>query len=161
MESGKIEDLIEKYYQGETNIAEENELRIYFSSLNISQHLEQYKTIFGYLSVAKEEHFKAKITLTSNPIYKKRKVVSILVAAAAVVLIGVGSYALFTFSVTKKTQDLGTYDNPDEAFRATQKALSVLSDNVNIGIESVQYIKEYQTTKDKIFINPKKQPGGF
>lgn len=160
MESGKIEDLVEKYFQGETSIAEENALHAYFSSSNVSKHLEQYKTIFGYFSLAKEDQFKPQISLPPNPRDKKSIVAWISIAASIVVLLGIGSYAFYTSNVANKSRDLGTYDDPEEAFRATQKALLLLSGNVNIGIESFQYIKEYQTTKDKIFINPKKQTGG-
>ena len=156
MESVKIEDLLEKYFQGETSIAEENELRTYFSSSNVAQHLEQYKPIFGYFSLAAAHQFTPEIPLQS----KKRNVAWISIAASVVAVLGIGTYAYYSADVVIKSQDLGTYDNPEEAFRATQKALSLLSDNVNVGIESVQYIQEYQTTKDKIFINAKKQSGG-
>ena len=156
MELVKIEDLLEKYFQGETSIAEENELRNYFSSSNVAQHLEQYKPIFGYFSLAKEHQFTPEIPLQS----KKRNVAWISIAASVVVLLGIGTYAYYSADVVNKSQDLGTYDDPEEAFRATQKALSLLSDNVNVGIESVLYIQEYQTTKDKIFISTKKQSGG-
>jgi hypothetical protein len=156
MELVKIEDLLEKYFQGETSIAEENELRNYFSSSNVAQHLEQYKPIFGYFSLAKGHQFTPEIPLQS----KKRNVAWISIAASVVVLLGIGTYAYYSSDVVTKSKDLGTYDDPEEAFRATQKALSLLSDNVNVGIESVQYIQEYQTTKDKIFINTKKQSGG-
>ncbi len=43
MELDKIENILEKYFQGETTIAEENELKEYFSSPNVAQHLEQYQ----------------------------------------------------------------------------------------------------------------------
>ena len=55
MEFNKIEDILEKYFQGETSIAEENELKDYFSSPNVAQHLEQYKPMFGYFSQVKEQ----------------------------------------------------------------------------------------------------------
>jgi hypothetical protein len=156
MESVKIENLLEKYFQGETSIAEENELRNYFSSLDVAQHLEQYKPIFGYFSLAKEHQFTPEIP----PQSKKRNVAWISIAASVVVLLGIGTYAYYSADIVDKSQDLGTYDDPEEAFRATQKALSLLSDNVNVGIESVQYIQEYQTAKEKVFINAKKQSGG-
>jgi hypothetical protein len=150
MELDKIEYILEKYFQGETSIAEENQLKEYFSSPNVAQHLEQYKPMFGYFSQVKEQKSTQEIPLQT----KKRNVAWLSIAASVVVLLGIGTY-LF---VGKKTVDpvvaqseLGTYDNPEEALAATQKALALLSSNVNVGIGSVQYIKEYEQSKNKIF----------
>jgi len=151
MEPDKIEDILEKYFQGETSIAEENELRAYFSSSNVAQHLEQYKPMFGYFSQAKEQKSTYEIPLQS----KKRNVAWLSIAASAVVLLGIGTYFFVseqkdTATVTSQTE-LGTYQDPEEALKATQKALALLSNNVNVGIESVQYIKEYEQSKNKVF----------
>ncbi|KQO32992.1 hypothetical protein ASF10_19525 [Flavobacterium sp. Leaf82] len=160
MEFNKIEDILEKYFEGETSIAEEKELKDYFSSPNVAQHLEQYKPMFGYFSQVKEQkstqEFK-NLARTDEAIplkTKKRNVAWLSIAASVVVLLGVGTY----FYVSEKNaapvvaqSELGTYDDPEEALAATQKALALLSNNVNVGIESVQYIKEYEQSKNKIF----------
>ncbi|EJG01707.1 MULTISPECIES: hypothetical protein [Flavobacterium] len=151
MELNKIEDILEKYFQGETSIAEENQLKEYFSSPNVAQHLEQYKPMFGYFSQAREQKSTYEIPLQT----KKRNVAWLSIAASAVVLLGIGTY----FFVSEKNEttavasqaELGTYDDPEEALKATQKALALLSNNVNVGIESVHYIKEYEQSKNKIF----------
>ena len=150
MEFNKIEDILEKYFQGETSIAEENQLKEYFSSPNVAQHLEQYKPMFGYFSQVKEQKSTQEIPLKTN----KRNVAWLSIAASAVVLLGIGTY----FYVSEKNtapvvaqSELGTYDNPEEALAATQKALALLSNKVNVGIESVQYINEYEQSKNKIF----------
>ncbi|SHM12346.1 hypothetical protein [Flavobacterium chilense] len=150
MEFNKIEDILEKYFQGETSIAEEKQLKEYFSSPNVAQHLEQYKPMFGYFSQVKEQKSTQEIPLKT----KKRNVAWLSIAASAVVLLGVGTY----FYVSEKNttpvvaqSELGTYDDPEEALAATQKALALLSSNVNVGIESVHYIKEYEQSKNKIF----------
>jgi hypothetical protein len=157
MESDRIEILLEKYFQGETSIAEEQELKNYFSSLDVAQHLVQYKPIFGYFSLAKEQQFAQEIP----PQSKKRNVAWLSIAASVVVLLGIGTYAYYSVDSANENKNLGTYDDPEEAFRATQQALLLLSDNVKVGIESAQYIQEYQIAKDKIFVNPKKQSGGL
>lgn len=151
MEPNKIEDILEKYFQGESSIAEENQLKEYFSSLNVAQHLEQYKPMFGYFSQAKEQKSTYEIPLQS----KKRNVAWLSIAASAVVLLGIGTYFFVseqkdTTAVASQTE-LGTYQDPEEALKATQKALALLSNNVNVGIESVQYIKEYEQSKNKVF----------
>jgi hypothetical protein len=147
MELVRIETLIEKYFDGETSIAEENELKKYFSSLDVAQHLEQYKPIFGYFSQAKEQTFTQNVPLQS----KKRNVAWLSIAASVVVLLGVGSYGYFNYETAVKSPDLGTFDDPEIAFKETQKALSMLSGHVNVGIESVQYLQEYENTKETIF----------
>ena len=151
MELDKIENILEKYFQGETTIAEENELKEYFSSPNVAQHLEQYKPVFGYFSQVKEQKSTYEIPLPS----KKRNVAWLSIAASAVLLLGVGAYFFVSeknnTAVVASQSELGTYDNPEEALKATQKALALLSKNVNVGIESVQYINEYEQSKNKIF----------
>ncbi|WP_158614755.1 hypothetical protein [Flavobacterium sp. RSP49] len=50
---------------------------------------------------------------------------------------GIATYVLFDLHATNENTNLGTFENPEAAFRANQKALSVLSKNMNIGIKSV------------------------
>jgi hypothetical protein len=150
MELDKIENILEKYFQGETSIAEEKELKGYFSSSNVAQHLEQYKSMFGYFSQVKEQKSTQEIPLQT----KKRNVAWLSIAASVVVLLGIGTFYYVSQETTAPVvaqSELGTYDNPEEALAATQKALALLSSNVNVGIESVRYVKEYEQSKNKIF----------
>lgn len=146
MESDKIETLIEKYFQGETSIAEEKQLQDYFSAPNVAQHLEQYQPMFAYFSQARRQQFTQAVPLQS----KKRSVAWLSVAASVVVLLGVGTY-IYMNGNSSKEETLGTYDDPEVAFRQTQKALAMLSAHVNTGIEGVQYLKEYEVAKDRVF----------
>lgn len=150
MELDKIENILEKYFQGETTIAEENQLKEYFSSSNVAQHLRQYQPVFGYFSQVKEQKSMQKIPLKA----KKRNIEWLSIAASAVFLLGIGTYLYMSkkneASITAQTE-LGTYDDPQKALAETQKALALLSTKVNVGIESVQYIKEYEQSKSKIF----------
>ncbi|MEO7977428.1 hypothetical protein [Flavobacterium sp.] len=159
MELDKIEIILEKYFQGESTIAEEKELKDYFSSPNVAQHLQQYQPLFGYFSQVKEQkstQVPESLVRTDKAIplqTKKRNVAWLSIAASVVVLLGIGTYYVSeknTPPVVAQTE-LGTYDDPEEALAATQKALALLSNKVNVGIESVQYIKEYEQSKNKIF----------
>ena len=145
MESNKIEQLLELYLEGETTSAEEKELQYYFSSSNVAPHLEQYKPLFNYFSQAKKQEYLKEFPKQ----HKNPKLRWISIAASVVLVLGVGSYLFLNESHQNK--DLGTYDDPEIAFRETQKALALLSNNVNTGIESVQYIEEYQNSKNLIF----------
>lgn len=150
MELDKLEILLEKYFEGETSIAEENQLKDYFSSSNVAQHLEQYRPLFGYFSASKQQEFTQEVPFVATSKKKKRVGTWMSIAASLVVLLGAGTFTYFNYDSTQ-SEELGTYDDPEVAFRETQKALSLLSQNVNVGMESVQYIQEYETAKSKVF----------
>lgn len=147
MESDRIEKLIEKYFEGETSIAEEQELRNYFSSSAITTHLEHYQSLFGYFAQEKAHNCKSEILLQS----KKRNIAWLSIAASVVVLLGIGKATYINYNKSEQ-QDLGSYDNPEVALKETQKALALLSENVNVGIKTVQYVQEYETAKEKVFL---------
>ena len=53
--------------------------------------------------------------------------------------------------VQPESNDLGTYDDPEVAYKETQKALAKISESVNKGIGSMSYINEYEQSKNRIF----------
>jgi hypothetical protein len=144
----RIENLIDKYFEGETSIAEENELKVYFSSTDVAQHLKQYQTIFGYFSQAKEQQFTQEIPLQ----IKKRNVVLWLsIAASVVVMLSVGTMMYLNNDKEEQFVACSPEDNPELALQQTEKALALVSEHLNTGIESVSYINEYEQSKNRIF----------
>ena len=147
MELNKIEKLLEKYFEATTSIAEEKELKDYFASSDVAPQLEEYKPLFNYVVQAKQEHFLTTVTLKTN---KSKRVIWLSVAASVAVLLGL---SLFTFNYyhQQKSDANGTINDPEVAFRETQKALAMISEHVNKGIGSMNYINEYEQSKNKIF----------
>ncbi len=143
MELGRIEQLLEKYFDAETSIAEENQLKEYFSSPDVAPHLEQYGSMFGYFASEATQKFDKTIPLKTKRHYAQW----ISVAASLVLLMGMFAY----FTNQPAEDDLGTYNDPEVAFRETQKALNMVSKNVNVGINSVNYIGEYEKSRKTIF----------
>ena len=113
----------------------------------MAQHLAQYKPIFGYFTLDKDQKNNKKIRLKT----KRRNFTWLSIAASVVILLGIGTVGYFNYDNTNQDKTLGTYDNPELAFKETQKALSMLSTNINVGIKSVQYIQEYDNSKNLIF----------
>ncbi|WP_291138713.1 hypothetical protein [Flavobacterium sp. UBA7663] len=146
MELKLVEQLLEKYFQGETTIVEEKQLKAYFSSNDVVPHLAKYQALFGYFETQKGTQFEQKLPLQPR---KQSTVKWIGIAASFVVLFGLATF--YYYPSVPKHEDLGTYDNPEEAFEATQKALLMVSEQVNIGMESVVYLEEYEKTKKTIF----------
>ncbi|MCL9807228.1 hypothetical protein NAT51_16980 [Flavobacterium amniphilum] len=64
-----------------------------------------------------------------------------------------GLIAFFSGNIESQSakNELGTFKTPEEAFEETQKALNLLSENINSGMENAQYINEYENTKNKVF----------
>jgi len=52
-----IEQLLEKYDNGETSLNEEQQLRDYFAQEEVAPHLESYKVMFQYFNTTKQEHY--------------------------------------------------------------------------------------------------------
>lgn len=147
----RIENLLEKYFEAATSITEERELKDYFASSDVAPHLEQYKPVFGYATQAKQEQCSATLPLTAGRQDKKRNIaVWLSVAASVIVLVSVGIFT-YNHDNSSKLEDLGTYDDPEIAYKETQKALSMIALHLNKGVESINYIKEYQQSKNKIF----------
>ncbi len=82
----KPEELLNKYFEGETSCEEENILRDYFRSDHLPAHLEMYKPLFAYFDA------EAKAALIP-PVRKKtnRAVIFYLsgIAASVIILLGI------------------------------------------------------------------------
>jgi hypothetical protein len=148
MEPTKIEFLLEKYFEAETTVDEENELKLYFSQANIASHLLQYQPLFGYLKISKEQKLGTKTIIKSQKNYVR----ILSIAASVFVLLGVGTFCYYNMKVIP-SQDLGNFESPEMAFAATQKALSLLSENVNVGISGAEKIQEFDNAKNRVFKN--------
>ena len=146
MELKLVEQLLEKYFQGATTIAEEKQLKAYFSSNDVAPHLAKYQMLFGYFETQKGTQYEQKLPLQPR---KQNTVKWIGIAASFVVLFGLATF--YFYPSEPKHEDLGTYGNPEEALAATHKALLMVSKQVNIGMESVVYLEEYEKTKKTIF----------
>lgn len=136
MELGRIEKLLEKYFEATSTVAEEETLRAYFSQENVATHLKQYAPMFQYFSNAKEERFTKQVPL--KPRKKQYKWIS--VAAVAVLTFGI------YFGKSYQEQREAEY-----AYNETKKALSLLAENFGRGTEKVAYLNEFEITKRKVY----------
>lgn len=132
-----IEKLLEKYFEATTSEAEEQELRAYFATDNVASHLEQYRPMFEYFSVAKEERYKAQEPLTPR---KKVNFRWLSLAASLVLLFGI----YFGNQYWERRQ-------AEIAYQETKEALSLLAENFNRGTEKMEYLNEFEVVKQKIY----------
>ncbi|WP_047245094.1 hypothetical protein [Maribacter thermophilus] len=143
MELDNIEKLLEKYFEATTTVAEEEELRRYFSKEDIPAHLEQYASMFQYFNLAKEERFTKQLALKPKTnLYKWASV-------AAVAVLAFGVY----FGNDYREQKQAEKEEALFAYNQTKKAFTLLAENFNKGTQKVAYLKEFEEAKDKIYNN--------
>lgn len=142
MELAKIEKLLEKYFEGETNVKEEQILQAYFNTSNVAPHLKEYQPLFQYFSVAQSETFTKELAIQPRKFYNSR-----WLAVASVFVVGMSVY--FTMHLQQKRQE----EEALLAFQETKKALQLLSKRFNSGAEKVAYLNNFEHTKNQVFKN--------
>lgn len=146
MDLHTVNILLEKYFEGTTTISEEKQLKAYFTSNDVAPHLAHYRDVFGYFKTEKEIKFDKKLPLQP----RKTKTVKWISIAASLALLS-GTVWWVSNSNEAQANELGTFNNPEEAYQATQEALHLLSNEVNQGVEGMAVLKQYEQTKRKIF----------
>tara|TARA_R110001583_G_scaffold70457_2_gene199410 strand:- start:18903 stop:19328 length:426 start_codon:yes stop_codon:yes gene_type:complete len=141
MELANIEKLLEKYENAETTIAEEKVLKNYFLEGNVAPHLKGYQALFGYFSTSKNERFTKTIQLNSRkPNWKW-----LSVAASIVLLVSV--YTGYENNQQRKAE---------KVYEETKLAFNMLATNLNKGNIAIAQLQYFESTKNKIFKQPKK-----
>ncbi|WP_222984460.1 hypothetical protein [Flagellimonas meishanensis] len=138
MELDNIEKLLEKYFEASTTVAEEKELKAYFSQEGVAAHLEQYRPMFNYFSSAREERYTKQVPLKPRRNYYK------WISVAAVAVLTFGIYFGNEYQERKKAE---------YAYQETKKAFELLAENFGRGTEKVAYLQEFEVAKKKIYNN--------
>jgi hypothetical protein len=159
MEKALIAALLEKYWQAETTIEEEKILADYFRQDAIPAEWEEYRDVFGFfeeeskLTVGADfdKRMLEKIAATERTVVMRSAVMRHAPwwAAAAVILLSLGGALLFDSpdrggmdgagkgsvapARVAKTEITDTFDDPQEALAAIQKALAVAGKHINEG----------------------------
>ncbi|GLU44426.1 hypothetical protein [Allomuricauda sp. NBRC 101325] len=143
MELGNIEKILEKYFEASTTVAEERTLREYFAQDSVAPHLEQYRPMFNYFSIAKEEKYTKQVPLKPRVNYYK------WLSVAAAVVLTFGIYFGNEYQESKRLEQ----EQAQLAYQETKKAFELLAENFSKGTEKVAYLKEFEETKQKIYNN--------
>ncbi|WP_103072239.1 hypothetical protein [Aquimarina sediminis] len=141
MELSNIEKLLEKYFEGETTISEEKELKVYFTRETVPAHLERYKSLFEYFS---EE---STITATRDlKLETKRKPRLAWIGVAASVALIAGIFLTRTTPAEPKD----TFEDPEIALQETKKILNMVSQLMNGGKKELKYLNEFENTTNRL-----------
>lgn len=139
----RIEDLLAKYYDAETSLAEEQELKVL---LRASEGYANEKMLFGILADFKKEE-PSKISM---PEAKVRRLNPSWMSWAASVAILIGS--VWGWKVYEQKQA------EEAAYEEVMMAFALIQTNLSKGQDQMQPLNnlKYLNTTDQIFGQPKK-----
>lgn len=158
MDSKHIEHLLDKYWACETSLEEEVELKDFFNKEEIPKYLQAHAPLFKYL---KEENtnptlgdaFDEEILQTLDQKAGKQVWYEPYFKVAAVLtFLAIASFALTKF-LNQQEQSVhltDTYENPEDAFEETKKALILISKNIGKGRIQTQKIANFHQAEEKI-----------
>lgn len=155
-----IRNLLEKYWQGETDIAEEKRIKNFFSqhAEKLPDDIEEVRGLFSFYEKelqisAPEFSFPAIQEIKTGK--KSSGTIFLLLRKyweyAAIVLLLTGSVILYQPVHHHKSlvASEDTYQDPQKAFEATQKALELLAANLNkgkTGMEKLALLNQAEQT---------------
>lgn len=134
-----IDRLLERYWNCETTVAEEQELRDFFSQEDLPEAYQPYAPLFAYvrqeqavtLSEGFDERLKAAMdketTETKKYITIRIFAPLLRVAASVLLIVGLGVSIFFITRENNKPGFVETYDDPNAAIKDASSALEVLS----------------------------------
>jgi len=137
MEHEEIKALLEKYWAAETTLEEEKRIAGYFRSGEVHPALEAYRAFFDYIgeeaAVAAPEGFEERMLIRLEegraPVVRSMRIG--YAAAAAIVVSIISVFLVVKQSGGGEIKD--TYDDPEKAFAAVQRALLVASEHMKEG----------------------------
>lgn len=145
MDLDRIEKLLNSYFEGNTTLEQENELKSYFSGKEVAPHLSGYTALFKAFNQAKKEVSSVKFNtalLQEKTIKKQNKWVGIAATIAVLAVL-----AGFMFSNKQTTQK---EKEAIAAYKQTKEALQTLSQKFNQGAETLVAINKFTTAKNKV-----------
>lgn len=137
MTNRNYKELLQKYWDGDTSIEEEKELKHYFRN-NEDPESERLNALFSFFSNEQEITYTGAFKKNSTKIVKGNFLKRLSVAASIILVLGAGLfyYGYHSDAVTAGLAK-GEIEDPEEALKITKEALSFLSVNYNKGQESV------------------------
>ncbi len=141
MTEDQVKRLLDKYWDGESSLEEENALRQYFTHGDVAEPFKVYEPLFAFFSDARSVKMNGTIPAIIHT-SKTRKMYSAWIrAVAAIAVITIGA---FYFLQTNGTQTVSphayedTYEDPELAYQEFKKAMMFVSEKMNKGVNTAQ-----------------------
>lgn len=148
MEYKELENLLDKYFEGETTLVEEQQIVEFFEKNNeLPEKYNQIKAMFEFFKAEKEGKVDFDIESTNNKQTTKiRMLYYQLIAVAAIILIVI---SIFTNTYNSEEKKVYAYINgkpimnEQVAEMEAKRALLLISSNFNQGTENLKHLSSF------------------
>lgn len=160
MDSENIRQLLEKYWNCETSLEEEKELRNYFSGQEIPDNLKETATLFRFFEEESQKSLGESFDKEATRRMKARpqaKVISMVrfvqmarIAAGILVVVAATFFVRQEIKKTYPAEVVDTYSDPKLALEETKKALMLISKSFGKAKEGAGKINLFNEAEKKI-----------
>jgi len=156
MNKKEIEQLLHKYFEGETTLNEERNLEAYFQSGEVAEDLKKYITFFSGISELaefsddsgiEEDVMDFILEAEHQEKTKYRWLWKTVTGIAASVIIVLGGF-LFYQQQQQPFED--TFENPEQAYAYAQQTLQFVSGKYSIGLAEFSNFGKLQKANEPI-----------
>jgi len=162
MDSKRLEELLQKYWDCETSLEEEQQLQEYFRNENVPEQWKETALLFHYFESQKQKsvdvHFEGNVVtqLKEQPV-KKGKMVNLLynsmrIAAGVAVLLAAVFFVRQEIRKNNTVAMEDTFDDPQKALEETKKALMMISKGFGRAEQQAKKINLLNEAQEKIQI---------
>ena len=157
MDSNQINDLLEKYWNCETSLEEEQMLRVYFKGQDIPESLKPTAALFRYFETEKskslDQSFDERFRNRFRDAHKVRTLPTIKIFRIAAGILVVIAATFFIRQEVRKSypaEIAETYSDPKMALEETKRALMMISNSFNKAQRGAEEIKRFNEAETKI-----------
>ena len=158
MDSEKLNELLQKYWNCETTLEQERQLQTYFQGV-VPDSLKDTASLFRYFEAQRNKKI-SDVSFDSGVINRikhpaKGKIASLLynsmrIAAGIIVLIMAVWFVRLEVRKSDPVEIADTYDDPKMAFEETKKALMMISRSFNTAEEQARKINLFNEAQKDI-----------
>lgn len=163
MELTNIRELVEKYWDGDTTLEEEEQLRDYFSHEDAPADLKKEAALFRYYQTQTrfrklDAQFDEQLTrqIERRQGQQKWLVYQPLLRIAAAVVLVVAITLLFKTTGVGPTDEVAqvstedTYEDPRLAYKQTKEALLLVSSLMNEGTQHIEELESFSEAQETV-----------
>jgi len=160
MDSKRIKELLSKYWNCETSLEEEAELREHFKTDNIPDELKETAPLFQYFAENKKKSlndisFDGQVMEKIHAPVEHGQIVKLVynamrIAAGLAVVIAATWFIRNEIRSTTPQEVVDTYDDPKMAFEETKKALMMISKSFGTAEEEAKKINLFNEAQEEI-----------